>query len=314
MQAIPDWYSTVMDTTALRAFVAVAEAGSFSRAADDLFLTQPAISKRIAALEDELRARLFDRMPRSADLTEAGEALLPHARRVLAELEASRQAVADLAGTVGGRLRIGTSHHIGLHRLPPVLRLYTSRYPDVELDLHFMDSEQACFAVERGDLELAVVTLPASPPDTLALETLWPDPLDFVAAPDHPLAGAESITPTDLAGWPAILPAPTTFTRRIVAEALRPHGLRLRVALETNYLETIKMMVSVGLGWSALPRTMNDAELATLDLGALHLERRLGLVTRVGRTPGNAAAAFAATAREQAHIDAAPAGLIRARD
>lgn len=292
-----------MELTALQAFVAVAEAGSFSRAADALFLTQPAISKRIAALEDDLRARLFDRMARSVELTEAGRALLPHARRVLSELETSRQVVADLSGTVGGRLRIGTSHHVGLHRLPPILRRYTSRYPDVELDLHFMDSEQACQAVDRGELELAVVTLPETPPETLAVETLWPDPLDFVAAPDHPLTRHTRIEVTDLAQWPAILPAVTTFTRRIVAAALRPSGMNLRIALETNYLETIKMMVSVGLGWSALPRTMNHGELDVLPLEGIRLERRLGLVSRVGRTPANAAGAFVEVARGQARSD-----------
>lgn len=289
-----------MDITAVQAFVAVADDASFSRAADALFLTQPAVSKRVAALEDELRARLFDRMGRSVRLTEAGEALLPHARRVLAELDAGRQAVTDLQGTVGGRLRIGTSHHVGLHRLPPVLRAFSAQYPDVDLDLHFMDSEQACFAVERGELELAVVTLPQAPPSTLVTETLWPDPLDLVAAADHPLAGHGALAPAALAAHPAILPAPTTFTRRIVAEALRPHGLQLRVALETNYLETIKMMVAVGLGWSALPRTMVSGELVTLRVPAIEPRRRLGLVHRVGRTPGNAARAFVAVARARA--------------
>ena len=294
-----------MELTALQAFVAVAESGSFSRAADALFLTQPAVSKRIAALEEDVRARLFDRMARSVHLTESGRALLPHARRVLAEVEASRQAVADLGGTVAGRLRIGTSHHVGLHRLPPILRTYTARFPDVELDLHFMDSEQACLAVERGELELAVVTLPEAPPETLSTEVLWPDPLDFFAAPGHPLADRERLEAPELAAWPAILPAPTTFTRRIVAEALRPWGLNLRVALETNYLETIKMMVSVGLGWSALPRTMNQGELVALPVSDIRLARRLGLVTRVGRTPGNAAEAFVDAAREQARADGA---------
>lgn len=293
-----------MDIASVQAFIAVAEGGSFSRAADALFLTQPAVSKRIAALEDELRARLFDRMGRSVRLTEAGEALLPHARRVLAEVDAGRQVVADLQGTIGGRLRIGTSHHVGLHRLPPVLRAFAAQYPEVDLDLHFMDSEQACFAVEQGELELAVVTLPEAPPSTLATETLWPDPLDLVAAADHPLAGRTPLAPADLAAWPAILPAPTTFTRRIIAEALRPYGLQLRVALETNYLETIKMMVSVGLGWSALPRTMVTGELVALRVAGIEPGRRLGLVRRVGRTLGNAAHAFAAIARGRAHDDA----------
>lgn len=291
-----------MEMSALQAFVAVAEEGSFSRAADALFLTQPAVSKRISALEDELRAPLFDRMGRSVRLTEAGETLLPHARRVLGELEASRQAVADLQGRVGGRLRIGTSHHIGLHRLPPILRGYTAAYPEVELDLHFMDSEQACFAVDRGELELAVVTLPRQPADTLVTERLWDDPLDIVVGPDHPLARAGAIDVATLAAHPAILPAPSTFTRRVVAAALRPWGVQLRVAMETNYLETIRMMVSVGLGWSALPRSLNEGDLVALDVAGISLHRDLGLVQRRARSLGNAAEAFVGVARD--HADA----------
>lgn len=294
-----------MEMTSLQAFVAIAGHGSFSRAADALFLTQPAVSKRVAALEDELRTPLFDRMGRSIRLTEAGETLLPHARRVLAELEASRQAVADLQGRVGGRLRIGTSHHVGLHRLPPILRSYTASYPDVELDLHFMDSEQACFAVDRGELELAVVTLPQAPGDSLVLERLWPDPLDLVVGPEHPLATAQDLDPPALAAHAAILPASTTFTRRIVAAALRPWGLQLRVAMETNYLETIKMMVSVGLGWSALPRTLNEGELVALQVPGVALRRDLGLVQRQGRSLGNAAGAFVRIARDHAQRDMA---------
>lgn len=294
-----------MEMTALQAFLAVAEHGSFSRAADALFLTQPAVSKRIAALEDELRAPLFDRMGRRVRLTEAGETLRPHARRVLGELEASRQAVADLQGQVGGRLRIGTSHHVGLHRLPPILRSYSAAYPDVELDLHFMDSEQACFAVDRGELELAVVTLPQQPADTLTAERLWDDPLDIVVGPEHPLAAVARVDAETLSAYPAILPAPTTFTRRIVAAALRPRGQQLRVAMETNYLETIRMMVSVGLGWSALPRSLNEGDLVALEVPGLSLRRELGLVQRLGRSLGNAAAAFVGEARGHADTDVA---------
>jgi len=290
--------------SALQAFEAVYRGRSFSRAADELFLTQPAVSKRIAALEEELGTRLFDRIGRAVVATEAGEALRPHARRVLAQVDLSRQAIADLSGRVAGRLQVGTSHHIGLHRLPPILRAYTQDYPDVELDLDFMDSEQACLAVERGDLELAVVTLPDDPADTLVTEVLWHDPLALLAALDHPLAQRRGVTLAELAEQSAILPDPHTFTRRILADAVRPHGLALRVTLETNYLETIKMMVAVGLGWSALPRTMIDGGLTELDGPDLHLVRRLGLVRRVGRTPSNAATAFAELARRQAGLEA----------
>jgi DNA-binding transcriptional LysR family regulator len=289
-----------MDLNALEAFVAVAESSSFSRAAEQLFLTQPAVSKRIATLESQLDARLFDRVGRSIQLTEAGAALLPTARRVLAELQQTRTTLKQLAsGEVAGRLSIGTSHHIGLHRLPPVLRSFTADYPSVELDLHFMDSEEACAAVERSELELAVVTLPESPFPRLATEEIWPDPLDFVVGPEHPLAGKPRVRFEQLVRHPAIVPARGTVTRDILDQALLPRGLRLKVALETNYLETIKMMVSVGLGWSMLPKNMLGEEVIALSCEGKPLMRRLGLARLRGRSLSNAADAFIGTLQTQ---------------
>ncbi len=244
-----------MDIANLQAFVSVAEAGSFSAAAEQLFLTQPAISKRIAQLESELDSRLFDRIGRHTALTESGRALLPRARRILAEVEDSRRAISNLSMRVAGSLRIGTSHHIGLHRLPPVLRQYTLDWPEVELDLHFMDSEQACRDVLHGRLELGIVTLPPDPAEDLAVREVWPDPLDFVTGREHPLARAGRVTPAQLCRHDAILPATGTYTRAIIEQALAPRGLTVPVRMATNYLETIKMLVSVGLGWSVLPRS-----------------------------------------------------------
>ncbi len=282
-----------MELNTLEAFLAVADSRSFSRAAEQLFLTQPAISKRIAALESQLDARLFDRVGRNIQLTEAGLALLPSARRVLAELAQTRTALRQLAsGEIAGRLSLGTSHHIGLHRLPPVLRRFSAAHPGVELDLHFMDSEEACAAVERGELELAVVTLPESPYPKLETRELWPDPLAFVVGAEHPLAGRARIALEELATHPAIVPARGTVTRDILDKALLPRALRLKVALETNYLETIKMMVSVGLGWSMLPENMRGDELIALRCDELRLGRRLGMAQLRGRSLGNAARAF----------------------
>ncbi|MEJ2654913.1 MAG: LysR family transcriptional regulator, partial [Acidihalobacter sp.] len=156
-----------MDISTLQAFTAIADHGSFSEAATRLHLTQPAVSKRIRQLESELGERLFDRVARSVQLTEAGRALLPSARRILLELNESRRLLANLSGRVAGTLSIGTSHHIGLHRLPDLLRRYTHRYPDVDLDLRFLDSEEGCNLVEHGELELALVTLPQRTPPAL---------------------------------------------------------------------------------------------------------------------------------------------------
>ena len=153
----------LMDTANLQTFIAAAELKSFSLAAEQLYLTQPAVSKRVATLEAELGTTLFDRIARRVSLTEAGRALLPRAKTILREIEDSRRLISNLTGTMAGQLNIGTSHHIGLHRLPPVLRQFSKSYPDVVLDLQFMDSEAACRAVQTGDLELGIVTLPLEP-------------------------------------------------------------------------------------------------------------------------------------------------------
>ncbi len=281
-----------MEISNLQTFLAVAETGSFSLASERLCLTQPAISKRIAQLEGELATRLFDRIGRTTCLTESGEALLPRARRILQEVEDSRRAISNLSGRIGGRLKIATSHHIGLHRLPPVLRNFTSSYPEVELDLHFMDSEAACRAVIHGDLEIGIVTLPLDIPADLHTHLIWPDPLDFVISPEHSLASMADIGARQLCDYPAILPGIGTYTRELVEQAFKPLGLDIPIRMSTNYLETIKMMVSIGLGWSVLPRSMLNAEISVLAVNSIVLQRQLGSVWHKNRTLGNAATAM----------------------
>ncbi len=278
-----------MDISSLQAFVCVAESGSFSRASEQLYLTQPAVSKRIAALESELNTALFDRIGRHISLTESGQALLPRAQHILLEIEDSRRAIANLSGQVGGRLNIATSHHIGLHRLPPVLRRYTSTYPQVELDLRFIASEEACRAIRQGELELGIITLPLESPTDLKTKKIWDDPLALVSSTSHPLAAKKSVSLKQLLEHPAILPNPGTYTREIVERAV---GQAICVRMSTNYLETIKMLVSIGLGWSVLPENMLDAELKVLKVAKLHVSRKLGLVWHPGHTLSNAAQAM----------------------
>ncbi len=281
-----------MDIAALDTFVAVAKSASFSDAAHQLHLTQPAISKRIAALESELNTRLFDRIGRQISLTESGRALLPRAERILEELEDSRRALSNLSGSVAGRLTIATSHHIGLHRLPPVLRSFMAHYPGVDLDLQFRASEAICDDVEHGNLELGIVTLPSTPRDNLQARPVWDDPLRIVCARTHPLARSDGFELTQLGRYPAILTEKGTFTRNVLEHAFAPLGITIQPKLATNFLETIKMMVSVGLGWSCIPEIMVDEELVILDTGQLALNRELGVVCHPRRTLSNAARAM----------------------
>jgi DNA-binding transcriptional LysR family regulator len=281
-----------MDISALQAFIAVAESGSFSRAAERIFLTQPAVSKRIAALEQDIGARLFDRIGRKIHLTQAGEALLLRTRAVLGELEDIKRDITNLSGTIAGELSIATSHHIGLHRLPGPLKRFHETYTQVRLNLHFMDSEKACNAVARGELELAVVTLPPSADPPLRVEKIWDDPLDIVVSRSHPLAQAKRVQAAMLLDYPAILPGLGTYTREIILNSFGPLRDRIQVGMATNYLEVLKMLAAIGLGWSALPRTMIDEGLKVVQIEKREIRRELGIVTHERRTLSNAGQAM----------------------
>ena len=287
-----------MDTQNLKAFLQVAATGSFSLAAEKLHLTQPAVSKRVAQLEAQLDAQLFDRIGRHVSLTEAGAALLPHARAVQRDLLAAEQSVRDLAGEVGGRLKLATSHHIGLHRLPPVLSHFSTHYTGVHIDIDFMDSEQAYDLTLRGEIELAVVTLaPEAVPHIVAQE-IWPDPLDFMVQLGHPLTQHAGLDISALSAVPAVLPGLNTYTGQIVKRNFEQRGVPL----------TVSMMASVGLGWTVLPRSMADASLATLPITDTRLQRSLGVIYHEGRSLSRAARAFMQTLARVPEANVSPGG------
>ena len=261
----------------LESFIQVARLRSFSAAAQQLHISQPAMSKRIQSLESHLGVTLFDRLGKRVRLTPAGELLVGKANAMLDLSKDMERDVGNLAQTVSGRLSMATSHHIGLHRLAPVLQRFTQQYPDVELDIQFEDSEVAHKLVRAGDIELAVVTLnPAGEQAQSDLETttIWQDPLCFVNAKPLP----EVTLLSQLATLPCILPGPNTFTGRIVTERFALEGLALKPALSTNYLETISMLVSVGVGWSVLPLTM-VSELQLFTQQCAPIIRSLGRVS-----------------------------------
>jgi len=283
-----------MDTQSLKAFLWVAETGSFSEAAESLHLTQPAVSKRIASLEDQLNVRLFDRINRRVSLTEPGRALLPRAQLILKEVNDARRALRDMTGEVSGPLKIATSHHVGLHRMPPVLKGFAKEYTEVSPDIAFMDSEKAYEEVLSGRQELAVVTLAPSQNQNLETHILWRDDLVFVCSSDHPLAGIGELDIEAMSEWPAILPGEVTYTGRIVKHLFENREVPLHVAMSTNYLATIKMLVNVGMGWSVLPKSMCD-DLVHFELTGVEISRNLGVIWHRSRTLSNAANAFIGT-------------------
>lgn len=281
-----------MDTQHLHAFVAIAEQGSFSAAAEKLHLTQPAISKRIALLEDQLGTRLFDRIGRQVILTAAGKILLNKAQLILSEVAATQRAIADLRGEIQGQLSIATSHHVGLHYLPPVLREFSSLYSEVKLDLHFLDSEQAYEEILNSRYDLAVVTLSLEQDPRLETYSIWQDQLQFVAAPDHPLATQPHLQLADLTQHQAILPDLNTYTTKLVKNLFDQENLPLNINMVTNHLESIKMMLSIGLGWGVLPNRLIDHQVQRLNVKHKPLIRPLGIIHHKQRSLSNTAKAF----------------------
>jgi DNA-binding transcriptional LysR family regulator len=287
-----------MDINNLNAFIQVAEAGSFSEAANRLHITQPAVSKRISALEEQLGTRLIDRIGRKVELTPAGATLLPRAKSIIRDLEDMRRCLDNLSGDITGRLNLAISHHLGLHRLPPILQAFTQRYPKVTLDIQFLDSEVAYEAVAQGEIELAVITLTEQVSEKIHVQTIWRDPLAFVASTNHPLAQVHKVTLDTLSQHGAILPELNTFTGTITKRLFNEQKLPLNTTMTTNYLETIRMMVSLGLGWSVLPLTLMNEQLCELKVGNIRLERQLGAIHHTERTLSNAALAMLALLKQ----------------
>jgi DNA-binding transcriptional LysR family regulator len=281
-----------MDSVALKAFLVVAEHNSFSRAAEQLYLTQPAVSKRIIKLEEQLNTRLFDRIGRTVSLTVSGQHLLPKAKAILQAMDDTAGELTNLSGHVGGKLRIATSHHISLHRLPEPLRLFIARYPQVELDIQFAESEVIYDGLLQGRWQLGIITLNPEPHPQLQQQVIWQDQMQFVAAPDHPLSQQSSVNLAELSSYPALLSKSNTFTRGIVEQDFGAQKLALKVAMSTNNLDTIRMMVSIGMGWSILPQTLINNDLKVIASQSKPIVRHLGCVWHQQRSLSNAAKAL----------------------
>lgn len=281
-----------LESQDLKVFISVAKHLSFSKAGEELYLTQPAISKRIASLEEQLGKPLFERFRRKVLLTEAGELLLPQAKQILNSIEEASKQIKDLGSTVEGKLSIAFSHHIGLHRLPPYLKQYRQLYPEVSLDIQFVDSDAGYQKVLEAEVELAVITLKPGEEALIESTMLWKDPLAFVCSFEHELHLCDGVTLQRLSELEAILPSPEMETRKVIDSLFASQNLEPMVSMDTNYLETIKTMVSIGLGWSVLPRTMTDG-LEVIHVPDTYLERKLGVIQHRGRVLSRAAKAFA---------------------
>ena len=287
-----------MNLAAFEAFLKVMETGSISIAAEQLFITQPAVTKRIHTLEEYFGVKLFESAGRGIQPTHAAHSLLPKVRTWLNELGEIHHTLSHEQNQVQGRLKIGTSHHIGLHHLADPLKAFVQSFPQVTLDVHFVDSEQAHEQVLAGELELAFLTLPPQGDSRLNYVTIWDDPLVFAAAPFHPLAQKRNLSLKDLIEYPSLLPASQTYTSQITLAEFEKQGVKPKITMSNNPLESIRMLVSIGLGWSVLPKTLLNQDLKQLDV-PLEMTRKLGMVWHPGRTQSKAAEALVQYMKQQ---------------
>ena len=291
-----------MNLNQLRGFTAIARLGSFTRAADSLSLTQPALSVQIRALEGSLGQPLFERHGRRVLLTPAGRLLARRARRVLAMVDQAAAEIAALKGLAGGRLVIATNDSNCLYLLPETVRLFRTRFPAVELHLRNSHSTQVVAWVVGGQAELGLVTMPVPDPRIETRPLLRREDV-LVCARDHPLSGRDAVTPQDLVEHPLLLLNKVSVSRGLLDRTLAEADARPREVMEVGSIEVIKRYVEIGLGVSVIPRFAAERELREGRLRAVALpwlpQCSIGVARRRGGYLSPAARAFLALLDER---------------
>ncbi|MBA3441489.1 MAG: LysR family transcriptional regulator [Pyrinomonadaceae bacterium] len=261
-----------MEIRQLKAFVAIAEAHTFTAAAERVHITQAAISMQIRQLEEEIGARLFVRTPRRVVLTEAGEALLERARRILREHDAALSEMAGLAGAEHGRLRLGSaSAAVTTDYLPQVLKELYARHPQAEISVVSGTSAALVRRILAGELDVAFVSLPVEARG-IQTEVLETDELFAIGSRHHPLAKQRVVSAFMLAGERLILGERGGNTRRLIDQFFAEAGVRPKVIMELNRLAAIKRMVEAGLGVGIVPTKSVRDEVAQKKLAAWWIE------------------------------------------
>jgi DNA-binding transcriptional LysR family regulator len=284
-----------LQLTHVRTLEAVARHGSFSRAAAELHLTQPAVSMHVSQLERRLGLPLLERVGKRAFPTRAGEVLLEHAARAVGELEAGIAMVQRLRGVVAGRVRIGTSASISIYLLPPVLRRVRARHPEIELVVVTGNAPEIARAVVANTLDLGIVSLPVRDRE-LTILPFYRDELVAIAPPQPAWKRRRTISAAELARETLILFEQGSTQRRVVEAWFHRAGVSPAHAMELGNTEAIKQLVGAGLGLSIGSWFAVRAEARAGRLVSLHLVPRLihqrGIILRKDRPPTPALSAF----------------------
>ena len=280
----------------LRIFESVARLASFSRAAEELHVSQPYVSNQVHELEARLRVTLFRRVGRRVYLTESGVLLHRHANDLLRQVAAAERETAELREVMVGRLDIASVVIAAEYVLPQALGEFRMQNPEVALNLQVYNSRQVEQAVADGRFELGV-TLSHSPPDDLKAEKFGVDELVVVVGKQHRLASQVTIKPEELSKETFLVREPTSGTRLFVESKLSEIGIRLVHSLELNNNQVIKALVEANLGiailsWRTVEAEVLSERLSSSRVDGLRLERPLTLVSRTQGAPSPPARAF----------------------
>ena len=248
-----------MDLRQLRYLVALAEEGSFTRAAASEHIAQPAVSQQIRRLEDELGLALVERTTRRVRLTDAGELLVVRARRIMAELDSAEIELQALRGMQGGHVTIGAMHTMGPVDLTLALALFSERHPEVQFTVREQSSEEMAEMLRVDELDLAFLSVTERVESHgLGLYQLVSEELVVLLPREHRLAKRRQVRMAELAGEPFISFREGARLRELLLWAGHEYGFEPRVTLESNESRRIRRLVSRGLGVAILPRS--DAE------------------------------------------------------
>jgi len=280
----------------LRVFARVAEAGGFTRAAQSLRLSQPAVSKAVRELERGTGVPLFERAGRVTRLTAAGETLFARARELFAVERSAEEELRALRGLNGGVLRVGASTTVATYLLFPYLARFRKVNPGVELRVSSANTRAIARALVERRLDIALVEGPVQHPNIEVVR--WrEDELVVIVPPTHRLAAKRSIQLRELAGEPFIVREPGSGTRKVAERALATHDVSPMVTLQLGSTEAIKQAVAAGLGLAFVSRFAVDDQVKLGRISAVRVrEAALGRVLTElrlrGRAPGPGVVAF----------------------
>jgi DNA-binding transcriptional LysR family regulator len=298
-----------MDFDHLITFVEIAKQGSFSRAGQKLFRSQPAVSAQIRQLEQEYGQKLFDRVGKSVQLTAAGEVLLEYAGKLLTLRNESLRAVADQASTPRGTLAVGANEATCLYVLPDIFARYNQHYPHVQISIYRNFSHKVIEKIEDGTVDVGIVTLPVKSP-SLRVHSIFRDRIMLMTSLTNPLAKHKTVTTAEIAEQPQIYPK-TGFMRQVLDKQFRPYRSRLHISMELPSVGMIKRFVVAGLGVSLISESFVRDEIRAgkaklIPVSDMDVWRELGLVYRRDRTLPRSASAFVAMIRQG--VDSLPDG------